>query len=119
MIHLTANNGQSSASFSDDMVYRYRLGRCWDPLLPPMVFVMLNPSTADHNQNDPTVERCERRARSRVGIGGLEVVNIFALRSTDPMALYKHSDPVGPENDMSIVTAAKSSGIVVCGWGKH
>jgi hypothetical protein len=116
---LESDNGQSSAMFSDDMAYRYRLTRTWEPLLPHAVFCMLNPSTADHNKNDPTVERCERRARATPGVGGLEVVNIFALRSTDPRALYEHDDPVGPENDMSIVAAARRGFIVICGWGKH
>lgn len=107
---------KSSALFSPYRVYRYRLSRAWGDA-PPLVFLMLNPSTANETDNDPTVERCERRARAG-GYGGLEVVNIFALRSTDPRALYSHPDPIGPENDQHILDACRL-GTVVCGWGQH
>ena len=64
-------------------------------------FIMLNPSTATESQNDPTVERCERRARS-LGYGAFSVTNIFAWRETDPRKMEKVSDPVGPKNDSII-----------------
>ena len=79
---------------------------------------MLNPSTADEIKNDPTVERCERRARM-MGYGGLRVANIFALRSTDPKALYQHTDPVGKDNDAAILELVNGAGIVICAWGGH
>lgn len=79
--------------FSDDMLYRYRLRRDWNMKEDRLCFVLLNPSTADLSKNDPTVERCERRAK-RMGFGGVEIVNLFALRSTDPQAIYSHIDPV-------------------------
>lgn len=79
---------------------------------------MLNPSTADEQTNDPTVERCERRARA-LGLDGVRVANIFALRSTDPRALYGHPDPVGPLNDEAILDAVRDAGIVICAWGGH
>src|SRR5690606_28062074 len=67
--------------------------------------------------NDPTVERCQRRAE-RWGYGGLIVTNIFAFRSTDPRGL-KIDDPIGEGNDAAIVDAATESRLIVCAWGKH
>lgn len=107
----------SGATFSACKSYRYRLWRTWDAAKPPLVFCMLNPSTADAEADDPTVSRCKERAR-RMGAGGLVVVNLFALRSTDPKALYQHADPVGPDNDSAILDAA-SQGDLVCAWGNH
>ncbi len=107
----------SGAVFSDCRKYRYLLWRYWSDA-PKAVFIMLNPSTADEVENDPTVERCERRARS-MGFGGLRVANIFALRSTDPLALYSHPDPVGNGNDESIRVSVDGAGIVICAWGGH
>lgn len=108
----------SRAVFSDCMRYRYRLLRLWDRDKPTIAFCMLNPSTADERVNDPTIERCERRAR-KWGYGRLIVVNLFGYRSTDPAALYQQGDPVGPENIASIVWAVKESAMFVCGWGTH
>lgn len=108
---------RSGALFSPCRQYRYRLWREWGDK-PPAVFIMLNPSTADEVENDPTVERCERRARV-MGYGGLRVANIFALRSTDPQALYEAEDPVGTDNDAGILESVKGAGIVVCAWGGH
>lgn len=107
----------SGAAFSPCRTYRYRLWRTWDATKPPLVFCMLNPSTADAEADDPTVSRCKERAR-RMGAGGLVVVNLFALRSTDPRALYRHVDPVGPDNDTAILDAA-GQGDLVCAWGNH
>ena len=108
----------AGAAFSHDRSYRYRLWRLWQPDKPFVVFVMLNPSTADEVKNDPKVKRCERRARA-LGFGGLTVVNIFALRSTDPKLLYNAPDPVGPDNDREIVNACVGAGLVVCAWGNN
>lgn len=106
------------AVFSDCRQYRYRLWRIWDDSRPPAAFVMLNPSTADEVDNDQTVERCERRAHA-MGFGGLQVVNIFALRSTDPTALYSHAEPIGRDNNAAIIEATREAGIVICAWGTH
>jgi hypothetical protein len=108
----------SGAIFSPCMRYRFQLWRCWNLSAMPVCFLMLNPSTADEVDNDPTVERCERRARMW-GYGGLFVTNLFALRSTDPRALYSATDPVGDGNDEMIVHTAARSSLVVCAWGKH
>jgi len=116
---MTALSGDvSTADFSDCQTYRYTLTRTWDSSIAPLVMLMLNPSTADQVVNDPTVERCQRRAK-RMGAGGLVVVNIFALRSTDPDRLYHHEDPIGPRNDQSILDACAGAMIVIGAWGTH
>lgn len=107
-----------SAFFSEDKQYRYHLTRHWDKDKPAAVFCMLNPSTADDVRNDPTIKRCQERAMLW-GCGSLIVVNAFALRSTDPKALYKHNDPIGPRNSEVIFEAVKNAKYVICGWGKH
>ncbi|MDP3425530.1 MAG: DUF1643 domain-containing protein [Burkholderiaceae bacterium] len=108
----------TGAVFSPCRQYRYALFRRWADPGVPAVFIMLNPSTADEVVNDPTVERCERRARA-MGFGALRVCNLFALRSTDPRALYDHADPVGQSNDATIMELVQGAGIVICAWGKH
>lgn len=109
---------ESGATFSSCKRYRYTLWRTWNKNLPYLLCILLNPSTADEINNDPTVERCQRRAISG-GYGSLMIGNIFALRSTDPKELYKSVDPVGPDNDRAILDMAKTAKTVVCGWGTH
>lgn len=108
------------AVFDETRRFRYLLVRDWRGLFPaPMLTVcMLNPSTADENVDDPTVRRVIGFARRR-GYGGVEVVNAFALRSTDPKLLYSDPSPVGPLNDKYIVTSARRSFQVLVAWGKH
>lgn len=98
--------------------YRYALTRIWEPTRPSAVFIMLNPSTADAFQLDPTVRRCVGYAKSW-GCGGLAVLNAFAYRSTDPKALRDHPDPVGRDNDLVIakVMAAARTEPVIVAWG--
>ncbi|TKD18122.1 DUF1643 domain-containing protein [Rhodobacter capsulatus] len=112
----------SVAVYSDCEAYRYLLTRVWDDALPRALFVMLNPSTATEVQNDPTVERCERRARA-LGFGAFRVTNIFAFRATDPRAMRAVADPVGPENDAAIRESVDWAGgpadRIVCAWGTH
>ena len=79
---------------------------------------MLNPSTATEVQNDPTVERCERRARA-LGFGAFRVTNIFAWRDTDPRKMRAAADPVGPENDSAILAGCGWADRVICAWGTH
>lgn len=113
----TKGDALSEAVYSDCERYRYALHRIWAPG-PRALFVMLNPSTATEVQNDPTVERCERRARV-LGFGSFAVANIFAFRATDPRVMRAAADPVGPENDAAILAAAVESDRIVCAWGNH
>jgi hypothetical protein len=93
---------ETGARFSIDRRYRYALWRVWDHDENLYNFLLLNPSSADEATNDPTIERCERRAR-RWGFGGLIVTNLFALCATDPAGLHRITDPIGPENDAAIL----------------
>ena len=92
----TKGDAPSTAVYSDCEKYRYSLTRVWDDNGARVTFVMLNPSTATEVQNDPTVERCERRARA-LGYGGFCVTNIFAWRDTDPRKMRAAAEPVGPQ----------------------
>lgn len=107
----------SIAVYSPCEAYRYALTRVW-AAGPRALFVMLNPSTATELRNDPTVERCERRARA-LGFGGFRVCNIFAYRATDPRRLLAVTDPVGAENDDAIAEGADWADAVICAWGSH
>lgn len=107
----------SVAVYSPCERYRYRLTRVWAPG-GRVLFVMLNPSTATELQNDPTVERCERRARA-LGFGSFAVANIFAFRATDPRVMRAAGDPVGPGNDAAILGLLGEADQVICAWGSH
>lgn len=111
-----------AAEISPCGVYRYSLSRPGDPPMPrgtpPAVFLMLNPSTADAELDDPTIRRCRGFAQ-RWGKAGIVVVNLYALRATDPRALQSHPDPVGPANGLRLSSIAMCYKDVVCAWGKH
>lgn len=107
----------SEAVYSACETYRYLLTRVWGPGRKAL-FVMLNPSTATEVQNDPTVERCERRARA-LGFGAFRVTNIFALRATDPRVMRAADDPVGPGNDRAILESLDWADQIICAWGNH
>ncbi len=100
-------------------LYRYKLSWHWaDP--PHLVAWMLNPSTADHEVLDRTVEGIEKRARAW-GYGGLTIINLFAYRTKDPSIMKASADPIGPENDGVILdvlrAAAAERSTILCGWG--
>jgi hypothetical protein len=107
--------------------YRYALHRQWSPE-PPMVFIMLNPSTAGSDNDDPTIRRCIGFAE-RENRGGIIVVNLFAYRSPSPAALAQRlkdlgpESAVGPKNHEAIKAALEASRrstepLVVVAWGK-
>lgn len=108
----------SGATISPCGAYRYRLWRQWDDMRPVLVWVMMNPSTADHQQDDPTIRRCIGFAK-REGYGGIDVLNVFALRSTDPAALLTHPDPFGPDNEATLCAARGRHllSMMVLAWG--
>jgi hypothetical protein len=116
----TLTGETASATFSTDLKYRYALTRTWMPGWPRVLFVMLNPSTADAFTNDPTIRRCMAFARSWQA-GGITVVNLFALRSPDPRALRASADPVGPHNDAVIrnIAATETPGLTIAAWGAY
>lgn len=111
-------DAHSVAVYSDCERYRYMLTREWDPGGRRALFIMLNPSTATEVQNDPTVERCERRARA-LGFGAFRVTNIFAWRDTDPKHMRAATDPVGPGNDAAILESCPWADQIICAWGAH
>jgi hypothetical protein len=108
----------SGAQFSSCRRWRYLLWRRWDERLPVANFLMLNPSTADEFQLDPSCTRARVYAE-RWGYGSLIVTNLFGWRATDPFAMKAVRDPVGRGNDRAILRAAREADIVVCAWGNH
>lgn len=112
------HDAASTAIYSECGCFRYALTRVWASDGPRGLFVMLNPSTATEVQNDPTVERCERRARA-LGFGAFRVANIFAFRATDPRVMRAAPDPIGPANDASLAESAVWADCILCAWGTH
>lgn len=114
--------------FSPNRKYRYALWREWDlDLLTGcaddaehagefLMVVGLNPSTADEKKDDPTLRRCIDFAK-RWGFEALCMTNLFAWRATKPRELLKIADPVGPENDITLIKVAKEAGMILCAWG--
>lgn len=106
------------AVYSDCDRYRYSLTACWDETAPRLLYVMLNPSKATELANDPTIERCERRARA-LGYGAFTAVNLFALRETSPARLKAARAPEGPENMGAIAGEADRADSILAAWGVH
>ena len=107
-----------SAFLSPCGLYRYSLMRTLFTGRGRVLFIMLNPSTADAEVDDPTIRRCIGFAREW-GFQELEVANLFALRATDPKELRKASDPVGPENDRHLMMMSSCADAVIAAWGAH
>lgn len=112
----------SGAEISPCGNYRYRLWRGWDrSRVAICVFVMLNPSTADADQDDPTIRRCVAFAK-RLGCTGIEVINLFAWRATSPkelLAIGPERDPCGSGNQRAFLDALAHPKMIVCAWGAH
>lgn len=107
---------ENDAIFSDCGRYRYLLRRTWDQAKPRALFVMLNPSTANANRDDPTIRSCVRLVKA-LGYGSVEVVNLFGLISADPGELLKASDPIGPGNEHAVQAAVTRCAVVILAWG--
>ena len=107
----------SGALFSSCRQYRYLLWRRWDER-EPLVFICLNPSTADEQHNDPTNRRTIGFARD-LGFGGMIMANLFAYRATQPADLFKAQDPVGPDNDQWLAELTNHGLTMIAGWGNH
>jgi len=108
----------SSATLSACGNYRYTLARMWKKRGPVVMFVGLNPSTADKSADDPTVRRCVSFGR-QWGFSGLLLTNLFAYRSTEPGVLNCVADPIGPDNDYWIVELSRSAKLTIAAWGVH
>jgi len=112
--------------------YRYRLWRRWELTAPQVTWIMLNPSTADATDDDPTIRRCVRFAIAW-GYGGIDVVNLFGLRATNPQQVKAVPlvEALGPDNWTHVAAATERGGwypppghpvedpIVVAAWGAH
>lgn len=109
---------ESSAQFDRKGIYRYSLTRRWRETGRRLAFVLLNPSTADAERDDPTIRRCVGFARAW-GFAALEVVNLFAFRATEPGGLRGAPQPVGPENDRYLLAAHARADELVLAWGIH
>ncbi|MGL5083317.1 MAG: DUF1643 domain-containing protein [Microcoleaceae cyanobacterium] len=109
---------QSSATFDPTRQYRYLLWRGWDVERPPVTFVMLNPSQADEQRNDPTLRRCIKFAQTW-GYGSLTIVNLFAYCVSCPQGLKQTIDPVGPENNTYLLHAFTERTQLILAWGNQ
>lgn len=110
-----------SAIISQCGTYRYRLTREAHDMCPTCgtaLFIMLNPSTADASLDDPTIRRC-RGFATTWDCNGIVVANLYALRATNPAELWKHADPVGPDNDMYLAALIREHETIVCAWGAN
>ncbi len=104
------------ADISECGRFRYTLLRRWAAGPSAVTWIMLNPSTADAEKDDPTIRRC-MKFTERFGYKEMVVVNLFALRATDPRELLVAEDPVGPENGAYVRKACDQAGLIVAAWG--
>ena len=106
------------ADFSSCRTYRYTLKRTWDFDKPGVLFILLNPSTADEKNDDPTNRRGIGFAKLW-GFGSIVFCNLFAYRTPYPVELKKEKQPIGPDNDKWIKKEAADADLIVAAWGNH
>ena len=109
---------KKNAIFSDCRKYRYALSRTWNGKKKAILFIGLNPSTADEKIDDPTIRRCINYAQNW-GYGSLLMVNLFAYRATKPTELKKVKNPIGNDNDLHIKELSKKVDLAVAAWGNE
>lgn len=118
---MTTNDSERGAVISPCGRYRYHLWRRWGEG-PAITFIMLNPSTADGLQDDPTIRKCMGFAR-RLGATSIRVGNLFAYRATDPAELRRAGFPQGIDNEPWLerlaACAHANNEPVICAWGAH
>ena len=111
---------ENECHFSPDRKHRYTLLHRINPLFGKklILWIGLNPSTADEQKLDPTLTRI-RSFSEREGFDGFLMTNIFGFRATDPKEMIRTPDPIGPENDQALLAAAERCDKVVAAWGAH
>ncbi|MEI8668573.1 MULTISPECIES: DUF1643 domain-containing protein [Pseudoalteromonas] len=107
---------KNTAELSECRKYRYALWRTWDATKPIVMFIGLNPSTADENNDDPTLIRCINFAKFW-GYGGVCMSNLFAYRATEPRDMKAAKDPIGSNNDAWLTKLSNDAQLVICAWG--
>ena len=107
-----------NATFSDCRKYRYALSRTWNGKKKTILFIGLNPSTANEKIDDPTIRRCINYAQNW-GYGSLLMVNLFAYRATMPSELKNVKNPIGNDNDLHILELSKKADLAVAAWGNE
>lgn len=112
MTDLFEDNG---ALFSEDRQHRYRLWRIWDKSKPLVMFIGLNPSTANEAKNDPTIRYVVDFCK-RWDYGGVYMMNLFSVISSDPKVLLTCADPLR-DNDHHLTEIAEKCKDVVFAWG--
>lgn len=106
---------QNSAVFSEDRQYRYVLSRYWDMTLPIIMFIGLNPSTANETEPDPTINKV-RKVAAKNGYGGFIMCNLFGIISAHPEILLTHPNPVGDQDDYLEAYSRIAKDVCFC-WG--
>ena len=118
LAHHSNNGTYSSAVFSKCYLYRYALTQSDEISNRLLLFLLLNPSTANHLHSDATLSRCRKRA-FLLGFKSFRICNLFAFRTKNPGLMKKYSDPIGPYNDYIIQTSLNEAALVICAWGNH
>lgn len=112
---------ESDADLSDDELHRFKLWRTWDQKKKTVLFVMLNPSTANATEDDPTIRKCIRFAQAW-GYGGIQVGNLFSIRTANPAVLHRAAVTKRlerPRNDRALEEMAKEADLILAAWGNH